>query len=240
MTKFDFEGWKKKLTSFAGDATAASLSTGQLLWSPRKFHVARLRRRKTRLAESMQFAVFSSAAMIVMYYVTVSSVIKVRHPLAFLMLGGALNLLNLLVMASIVAGVGRALLPKVQARVHIENVLYATVLLPILAFFAQPLMDAQLRAYLRDTDQFSSSLHTTLGVVMASSGTATLCNFVVFFTYMYFARIIYVGLRVTASVSAWRAAAVMLPSLLVIYLYQYYFMMASTQQFVHSMTLSTQ
>ena len=97
-------------------------------------------------------------------------------------------------------------------------------------------MDAQLQAYLSDRSQFSASLHSTMADVVASSSSATLYNFVVLLTYGYFARIVYVGLRVTAGVSAWRAAAVMLPSLLVIYAYQYFVMMPSTQQFVHAMT----
>lgn len=83
MTKFDFEEVKRKLSGLAQDATVASIATGQLLYSPRRFHVARLRRRKSRLAEAMRFAVFSSAAMIAMYYVTVSSQIKVGHGMSF-------------------------------------------------------------------------------------------------------------------------------------------------------------
>jgi hypothetical protein len=227
---------KTQLLQIASQTTGTLTAATELIGSPRQFHQTRKRRRNTRLGESMRFAVVSSVAMIGMYFLTVSAVKKITDPTTFLILGGFLNLGHLLAMAAIVGLVGRLVLRDIPLKIHLENVLYATALLPILAFLAQPLMYAQLTAYLADPHQFSFDYSPMLARIMRSSTAASVCNWVVIAGYVAFGYFMYLGLRITASVSHWRTIAVVAPSMLTIFAYQAVVIMPSTQQFVIAMT----
>ena len=236
MSDIDPNDLKKRFLQASALATGTITSGIELLGNPRRFHSVRKRRRSTRLNESIRFAVATSVLMIAMYFVTVSSEATINGATAFLTLGAFLNLAHLLAMAGIVGIVGRVVVPQVPLRVHIENVLYATAVLPIVALFAQPLMDAQLRAVLADSHLFTFGYRPSLAAIMDASPAASVCDIVVRAGYAWFAALVYFGLRVAADVSRWRAIAVVAPAMLGILLYQGLVILPSTQQFVHAMT----
>ena len=232
----EVEKLKDQMTQ-ASTATVQILHAGlTLIGSPYRFHKARTRSRTQRLGESVRFCGLASVAMVLLSFVNVSAIVDIKQPSVFLMAGGALNFLHLLMFATVYAVAGKVVAWKVPARVHIENVFYATAFLPIVAFLSQAAANAQLKAIAADHSDFAFGYQASIAASIANSPLVAWSHAVIFIAYLYFAYLIYVGLRVTAALPRWRAMAAVVPGTIGLICYQSVILLPATELFVHSMT----
>ena len=207
---------------------------GPLMGRPRRFHSLRKRHLKTRLAESIRFVALSCLAMALIFLLTVSSVAVVARPETFVVWSTAVNLAHFLVIAAIYAAAGKVFSPTTAARIHIENVFYASVALVFVAFVTQPLMHAEVVAILRDASDFEFGYRASLSEAFRSSPMVWGCTALLYAGYAYFAYLIYVGLRVTAGVPRWRAIGAVAIGTIALFTYQTTHMLPWMEQLLHA------
>lgn len=234
MTPQDF---KQRLEQGASTLVDMFVGLGTLISAPYRFHRARLGTRKPRGPEAMRYCLAACVAMSALYYLTVGSVARVHDAPTFIVAGALLNAVHIAVMALIFSLVGKAVCRAVPGQVQFENALYASVVLPLAAFFAQSLMHLQVKALTADPTLFTSAYVPLLRAEVARSASASVANWVVFFAYLYMAYLVYVGLRVMGGVRRGKALLAVTPAALLVYAYQSVAILPVTQQFVRAMTL---
>lgn len=234
MTPHDF---KQRLEQGASMLVEMSVGLGTLISAPYRFHCARLDMRKPRGPEAMRYCLVACVAMSALYYLTVGSVTRIHDAPTFVVAGALLNAAHIAVMALIFSLVGKAVCRSVPGQIQFENALYASVVLPIAAFFAQSLMHLQVKALTADPTLFTSAYAPTLRAEVASNVSASVANWIVFFAYLYMSYLVYVGLRVTGGVRRGKALLAVAPAALLVYAYQSIAVLPVTQQFLRAMTL---
>lgn len=234
MTPHDF---KQRLEQGASILVEMFVGFGTLVSAPYKFHRARLNMRKPRGSEAMRYCLVACVAMSALYYLTVGSVTRIHDATTFVVAGALLNAAHIVVMALIFSLVGKAVCRAVPGPVHFENALYASVVLPIAAFFAQSLMHLQVKALTAEPTLFTSAYAPSLRAEVARSFSASFASWIVLFAYLYMAYLVYVGLRVMGGVRRAKALVAVTPATLLVFGYQAIAILPVTQQFVRAMTL---
>lgn len=230
------QSWKAQAWQVGGLLVLAGRSGLQLLGQPYRFHRARAWTPGQRLRESVMFAGLASALLVLLYFVTVSAVVTIKQPIFFLLAGGGLNGAHFLMYALVHALGGKLVARQVPMRMHVENVFYATALLPIVAVLSQPLAHAQLVAMLADPSPFAFGYRAAIDAALSHSGLMSAAQVCVGLAYLYFSFLVYVGLRVTTGLPAWRAALAVWPGTMGVFAYQTLVLMPMQQQFVHAVT----
>ena len=172
-----------------------------------------------------------------MYYINVKSVSEVNASLLdFVTFGAVINFLHLVAIGLIYAGAGKMILKRVHAITYIENVFFAAVLLPFIAFLAQPVANAQLEAIVADPSNFHFGYRTLFNQAAGHSLPVRWGEVLIGIAYLYFAYIVYAGLTGAKQVSRWRALLTVVVGTAGMFVYQALCIFPVTQVFVHAMT----
>jgi hypothetical protein len=222
--------------------TAAKLTADTLrawwevTFTPGRFHRARLRKLKSRWDESVRVCLFSCLAMNALFFLTVSSVTHIESVIMFVVGGTLISAVHIAIMSLIYAGTGKAVVSTMPGRIQFENGLYASAVLPVVAFLSLALMQKQVEGLVADVTLFTFGYEKVIQTGLSRSWLARSSNWVVVLGYLYLAYLVYVGLRVNGKSTRLKSAVAVIPAALLVFVYQIVAVQPSTQLLLRATT----